>query len=381
MTRNVTALILAIMIGAGISMLSCNKDNPILSITTRTIGEPEPSGAISGLVTEASSGVPISGVTVSTTPFTCSDTTDATGRYTLARVPIDTFPVTAVKSGYNSNTVFAEVIEDDTTTCNIELDPFDGSIEIEWITIPAGTFTMGSLPTDPHAQVDEQPQHVVYLDAYQISRYEITNAQYLVFMDDGGYSTSTYWTPEGWEWRTTYNITEPYWWTEGDFNSGPAFPHYPVVGVSWHESYAFCQWLGGRLPTEAEWEKSARGTDPTNYWPWGSIWEPERCNSYFNEPPDTFLYSSPVGYFDAGQSPYTVYDIAGNVWEWVDDWYQADYYSVTPDSNPTGPATGEFKVFRGGGWGNIGNYLCRTADRRYHSPVGSNGVIGIRPAK
>ena len=379
--KNVIGFMVAITVIIGVGVLGCNKDNPILSITMHTIGEPPPTGAISGLVTEANSGTPISGVTVSTTPFTCSDTTDTAGRYILSRVPIDTFPVTAVKSGYNCNTAYAVVIEDDTVFANIELAPFDGSIEIEWISIPAGTFTMGSLPTDPHAQTDEQPQHIVYLDAYQIGKCEITNAQYLTFMDDGGYENSAYWTPDGWVWRTTYNIIEPYWWTEGDFNSGPAYPNYPVVGVSWHESSAFCQWLGGRLPTEAAWEKAARGTDPTNYWPWGSSWEPYRCNSYFNEPPDTFIHSSPVGYFDDGQSPYAVYDIAGNVWEWVNDWYQSDYYSVTPDSNPTGPDSAEFKVFRGGGWGNIGNYLCRTADRRYHSPVGSNGVIGIRPAR
>ena len=200
-------------------------------------------------------------------------------------------------------------------------------------------------------------------------------------MDAGGYDDSTYWTTEGWVWRVTYSTTEPYWWSEGDFNSGTAFPYYPVVGVSWYEAYAFCQWIGGRLPTEAEWEKAARGTDPTNYWPWGSDWDPSRCNSYFNAPPDTFAYSAPVGLFEAGQSPYAIYDMAGNVWEWVNDWYDAGYYSVSPDSNPTGPDSGDFKVFRGGGWGNIGNYLCRTADRRYHSPVGSNCVIGIRPAR
>ena len=220
MNRQVTNVLLAILIITSIGIVSCNKDNPILSALIGSgPGEPIPSGAITGMVTESTGGTPIAGVTVSTTPATRADTTDLDGRYLLIGVPIDTYAVTAVKSGYNSNTVFAEVIEDDTVTADIEMDPFDGSIEIEWITVPAGTFTMGSLPIDPHAQVDEQPQHVVYLDEYQISRYEITNAQYLVFMDDGGYFDSTYWTPTGWEWRSTYNVIEPYWWTEGDFSN------------------------------------------------------------------------------------------------------------------------------------------------------------------
>jgi formylglycine-generating enzyme required for sulfatase activity len=372
MIRKPTALLLAIMLITGFSIIGCNSESSASPVTT---------GSISGIVTNAVDGSPIYGVTVSTTPAIYSDTTDTSGYYMLDSLETDTYAVNAVMSGYNINTVYVSVTEGDTAIADIELTIFEGSISIDWISIPSGDFTMGSLPTDPHAQTDEQPQHIVYLDAYQISKYEITNGQYLAFMDAGGYDDSTYWTTEGWLWRMTYSITEPYWWSEGNFNSGTAFPDYPVVGVSWYEAYAFCQWIGGRLPTEAEWEKSARGTDPTNYWPWGSDWDPSKCNSYFNVLPDTFEYSAPVGLFDAGQSPYAIYDMAGNVWEWVNDWYDADYYSVSPDSNPAGPDIAEFKVFRGGGWGNIGNYLCRTADRRYHSPVGSNGVIGVRPAR
>jgi hypothetical protein len=122
---------------------------------------------------------------------------------------------------------------------------------ITWVSIPAGNFTMGSLPTDPHANTDEQPQHTVYLDAYQIGKYEVTNSQYKAFMDVGGYTNSAYWTTDGWTWRTNNNITEPYYWTSGSYNSGSAFPNHPVNGVSWYEAVAFCQWAGGYLPTEA----------------------------------------------------------------------------------------------------------------------------------
>ena len=187
------------------------------------------------------------------------------------------------------------------------------STAIEWVSIPAGNFTMGSLSTDPYAQTNEQPQHTVYLNAYEISKYEITNSQYKAFMDAGGYSDSTYWTTEGWTWKTTNSITQPNWWTAGQNNSGTAFPNHPVVGVCWYEAAAFCKWAGARLPTEAQWEKAARGTAFQNYWPWGSTWDASKCNSQYNTSPDTFTYSSPVGFFNAGQSAYGVYDMAGNV--------------------------------------------------------------------
>ncbi len=211
---------------------------------------------------------------------------------------------------------------------------------IAMISIPAGNFAMGSTATDPGYTLDEDPQHTVYLTAYQISKYEITNSQYKTFMDAGGYSTESYWTTDGWIWKTTNSITEPLWWTAGTYNSGTDFPNHPVLGICWFEAYAFCKWAGGKLPTEAQWEKAARGVNATNYWPWGPVWDASKCNSSYNTSVDTFTYSSPVGYFIYGQSLYGVYDMAGNVWEWVNDWYQSDYYSASPDSNPAGPVSG-----------------------------------------
>ncbi|MBI4727531.1 SUMF1/EgtB/PvdO family nonheme iron enzyme [candidate division TA06 bacterium] len=256
---------------------------------------------------------------------------------------------------------------------------------IEWITIPAGNFTMGSLPGDPYAKTDEQPQHTVYLDAYQISKYEVTNSQYKAFMDDGGYNNSIYWTADGWNWRTSNASTEPVWWSSGSYNSGTAFPSHPVVGVSWYEAYAFCNWAGGHLPTEAQWEKAARGTNSSNYWPWGSTWDASKCNSGENVTPDTFTYSSPVGFFSTGQSPYGVYDMAGNVWEWVNDWHYSAYYSDPgANTNPTGPTTGTYRVVRGGGSWFHGAEWCRVAARGYNTPDyrhSYNGIYGFRPAK
>ncbi|MDO9390473.1 MAG: SUMF1/EgtB/PvdO family nonheme iron enzyme [bacterium] len=250
---------------------------------------------------------------------------------------------------------------------------------IVWITIPAGNFNMGSLNTDPDALTDEKPQHTVYLDAYQISKYEITNSQYKAFMDAGGYTNSNYWTTDGWTWRTNNSIIEPAYWTSGSYNSGSAFPNHPVGGISWYEAYAFCQWAIGHLPTEAQWEKAARETD-ARYYPWGSTWDASKCNSYYNTSPDTFTYSSPVGFFSTGTSPYGVYDMAGNIWEWCNDWYSSTYYSTSPSSNPTGPITGSSRVIRGDGY-NLSAGKYRIAYRGNDGPDYRNNYYGFRVAK
>jgi len=245
---------------------------------------------------------------------------------------------------------------------------------IEWISIPAGNFTMGSLPGDPYAQTDELPQHIVYLDAYQISKYEITNSQYKAFMDAGGYSNIDYWTTEGWTWRTIYNVTEPAYWTAESYNSGMAFPNHPVVGVSWYEANAFCNWAGVHLPTEAQWEKAARYTD-ARYYPWGSTWDGSKCNSSDNTPPDTFALSSPVGFFLAGASDYGVYDMAGNASEWCNDWYVS-----YPGSSSPFDYTGSSRVLRSASFGSHDNN-CRSANRTQFPTSDRYVYTGFRPAK
>jgi len=267
--------------------------------------------------------------------------------------------------------------------CSKNGTPADGgSVSIEWVSIPAGNFIMGSTAADtaiwPYTN-DEYPQHIVYLNDYQISKYEITNAQYKTFIDAGGYSKSTYWSTDGWKWRTDNSITEPRWWYKGKYNSGNAFPNYPVVGICWHEADAFCRWAGGRLPTSAEWEKAARGTD-AHYWPWGNIWDATKCNSEGTL--DGYEKSAPVGSFPSGVSPYGVYDMAGNVLEWCNDWYQSGYYSVSSGNNPTGPITGTRRVLRDGCWANDSSY-CRTAIYLGDDPSGRAdvGLFGFRIAK
>jgi len=186
---------------------------------------------------------------------------------------------------------------------------------IEMVYIPPGVFTMG----DNNGDNDEKPVHKVHLNGYYISKYEITQIQYKKFIE-----------------QTKRKIPSCDW-------SPVNKPNYPVVCVDWNDAKAFCAWAGGRLPTEAEWEKAARGTDARKY-PWGNS-EPN-CNflNYLGCTNST----TAVGAYNAGKSPYGIYDMTGNVWEWANDWYENNYYAHSPSKNPQGPSTGSLRVTRGG---------------------------------
>ena len=194
--------------------------------------------------------------------------------------------------------------------------------------VPAGDFLMGSSDSDPDAGDNEKPQHTVYLDAFWIDRTEVTNAQYARCVAAGACDpppTSSY--------------------TRGSYYGNPAYDDYPVIYMSWFRADAYCRWAGKRLPTEAEWEKAARGTDGRIY-PWGNASPDAACANYGSNVGDT----TAVGSYPAGASPYGALDMAGNVAEWVADWYDKDYYAVSPYANPTGPSSGTERVLRGGCW-------------------------------
>jgi formylglycine-generating enzyme required for sulfatase activity len=254
--------------------------------------------------------------------------------------------------------------------------------------VPAGSFTMGSTTGYP----DEQPVHTVYLDAFYIDKYEVTNAQFKQFIDAGGYTTQAFWSEAGWSARSSGGWTVPYFWSVGTYHSGPAWTDFPVVGVSWYEAEAYANFVGKRLPTEAEWEKAARGTDQRTY-PWGEGLDGSRANYWASgDPYDN--NSTPVGFYDGrlhpspsfqttdSPSPYGAYDMAGNVWEWVADWYGA--YSASPVSNPTGPLTGSYRVLRGGAWARLqhgGAGTLRSAYRYYDTPYDRIDYSGFRCAR
>ncbi len=226
--------------------------------------------------------------------------------------------------------------------------------------VPAGEFTMGST----NAQVDyawnickelgidcqsewltaEQPTHTVNLDAFWIDRTEVTNAQFAAFLNEQGNQVEggASWLDENVE-DTNCRIEQ----VGGEYRPQDGCAEHPVIFVSWYGSAAYCAWVGGRLPSEAEWEKAARGADGRIY-PWGN--DPPTCERANNSCPGGL--TRPVGSTSpAGDSPYGASDMAGNVAEWVNDWYRVDYYGISPADNPPGPIRGEYRVMRGGDWG------------------------------
>src|SRR5688572_11124397 len=209
------------------------------------------------------------------------------------------------------------------------------------VLVPTGEFTMGS----NDGSDDEKPVHRISLDAYYIDKYEVTVGQYAKFLEARG-------------------MNGPPMWTTID---QPRHQKRPVVNVDWSDASNYCEWAGKRLPTEAEWEKAARGTDGRIY-PWGNDPpDPLRAN-YGKEKWNNHAALVSVGQLKDGKSLYGIYDLAGNVWEWVSDWYDPDYYTTSPSRNPKGPENGKYRVLRGGSW-DLAPENLRSARRDFNIPL------------
>jgi formylglycine-generating enzyme required for sulfatase activity len=226
------------------------------------------------------------------------------------------------------------------------VNPVDG---MEMVGVPAGEFTMGS----NKGRADEGPPHSVYLDAFYIDKFEVTNAQYRMCVNAG----------------ICVRPAKPEYYDNLDLEQ------HPVVNVtrSWVKTY--CGWAGKRLPTEAEWEKAARGTDGRTY-PWG-----EGIDCEHAQYKDCGGQTVPVGSKPEGASPYGAQDMAGNVWEWVSDRYEEDYYQTSPESNPKGPETWsawmDAWVIRGGSWSEESAYV-RSSYRSWYNPDAQYYNLGFR---
>lgn len=266
------------------------------------------------------------------------------------------------------------------TPVPLSLAPWAGSTD-NMILIPEGCFNMGWKPLSvdwPAGDLadDETPVHEVCLDAFYIDKYEVTNNQFMEFIESTGYITKAelifggswvFDTEKADVWGYGYSfVPGAYWKTpQGPGSSIEDKMDHPVVHVSWDDAKAFATWAGKRLPTEAEWEKAARGTLDQKIFSWGvaypEIGQKQDYGLFMNyhgdirkdivwsgDMLDGYIYSSPVGSFPP--NGYGLYDMAGNVFEYVNDWYDPNYYFASPVNNPLGPETGDDKIIRGGSW-------------------------------
>lgn len=261
------------------------------------------------------------------------------------------------------------------------------------VRVAAGEFRMGAASA-AGGLPDEQPERSVFLDAFYIDRFEVTNDAYFQFVSSTGHRVPENVNPAATLWK--------------DRTPQPGIEQHPVVNVSWTDADAYCRWVGKRLPTEAEWEKAARGTDARRY-PWGNQWDLSLANSAsywagrtveFNSAADWEAFwikgegariakekglngevlTMPVGSFPAAASAYGLFDMAGNVAEWVQDWYNPNYYPSAPLTNPAGPERGAIKSMRGGSWLKPAVSL-RTTDRDWGTMDSHPSGTGFRCAQ
>ncbi|TKS60331.1 MAG: hypothetical protein EWM72_01473 [Nitrospira sp.] len=232
------------------------------------------------------------------------------------------------------------------------------------VLIPEGPFPMGVPQGDRDGGRDEYPRHDVFMDTFYIDKFEVTNGWYLEFVKATGHRVP----------QNPKNPTRNLW--QGDAIT-ESLTDRPVINVDWADADAYCVWAGKRLPTEAEWEKAAKGTADRRF-PWGNV-EPTDKHLNFNQQWVGEKTLMPVGSYEAGKSPFGVYDMAGNVWEWVNDWYDTRYYEKSPVKNPKGPDMGTKKVIRGAGWQNE-TPTVRIFTRVESDPTIRNESTGFRCA-
>jgi formylglycine-generating enzyme required for sulfatase activity len=265
------------------------------------------------------------------------------------------------------------------------LDEITDAMGIPMRLVPAGEFIMGNSADDVAAEcakygpgnscksvsfLNEEPVHTVYLDFYYMDKYEVSNAAYRACVNAGVCDSPIVFR----------SYTRPSYYGNSEFDN------YPVIQVEWYMAKAYCEWRGARLPTEAEWEKAARGEDGRLY-PWGNSFDGSLANLCDSNCPiesiikidnDDYADTAPVDSFPGGVSPYGIYNMTGNVWEWVSDWYSSSYYSDSPALNPIGPVDGKARVFRGGSWSGSSFLSAQISIRSGREPGDWNDIIGFR---
>ena len=279
-------------------------------------------------------------LSVLTTPiYTQTPTTNLTLAPNQTRTTAPTPNKTLMLTGSVTHTL------NPTATLGVGSTKINTKDNAEMVYVPAGGFFMGAVEDDTMADSDEKPRHAVILDAYWIYKHEVTNARYRDCIEEG---------------KCSGRLSQ---YQEDNF---------PAIYINWFQAQDYCEWAEGRLPTEAEWEKAARGLDGRTF-PWGEM-EPSCSLANFAGCIDNVM---PVGSYKQGASPYGALDMAGNVWEWVADWYDAEYYSLGISDNPQGPSSGTSRIIRGGSWDSY-DQLLRSSLRVRRNPDYSFDFNGFR---
>jgi len=258
---------------------------------------------------------------------------------------------------------------------------------VETVSIPGGSLLMGNNGSEGYSDPSELPQNSVELPDYTIGKYEVTRRQYKVFMSAGGYTKSAFWSTAGWAWKVNSARAQPdYWADTQDFSVDGSQPFTqtddcPVIGVTYYEAEAFCNWAGGHLPSEAEWEKAARWTgDHSNVYPWGDTWDAQKCNNLNDNNSagggSGRYQTAPVGSYPDGISPFGCFDMAGNALEWCRDSYKSYPGNETPFDY-----TDSLGVLRGGSWYSSADISSRCAGRYENDPFYGWSDSGFRMAR
>jgi formylglycine-generating enzyme required for sulfatase activity len=258
--------------------------------------------------------------------------------------PAPAATLTAIAPAGEAEATPAEAVADAAASGPVKTSAVDGA---EMVYVPAGTYTWGRQVTD--------------LPAFWIDKYEVTNERFKMFMDAGGYTTQGYWSSDGWTWLQSERVSQPAFWDDSRYNA----PQQPVVGISLYEADAYARWAGKRLPATLEWQAAAQGTDD-RLWPWGETWDPSKANAGEGS------RGAPVavGSYPAGASPFGALDMAGNVWEYTQDWYRLrpmvndeDYCAILSSSWDANFTQGQFcRERRSGSMGRFSSGGFRTAE-------------------
>ena len=381
MRRLVTLAVMVVMVSAG-----CGKDDP-----TPPVRPTGPCCAVNGactVTTEANcTGTSTWTLAGACDPNTCPTPQPSTGSCCAVN-DVCTVTTQAICTGTSRWTLAGVCLPNPCST----QPPLTGMV---WI--PPGNVRLGQTGI-------AEPVNDFYVEGFYIDIYEVSNAKYKAFIDAGGYTTEAYWNPVDWAWKAANSVTLPDNWHSNDYHGGGIAGNepFPVNGVSWFEADAYCRWAGGRLPTEAEWEKAAKGGcetqgDPgqcdasdTPTYPWGEGLTGPQANYYQSgDPYENNGWTTPVGYYDGtnhgcfqtinSPSPYGLYDVAGNVYEWCSTKLEAYPYNATNGrENPPVSYSECCRVLRGGSYYYDYGDNLRCATRSYYAPAYRNDRLGFR---